>query len=69
MIAVELKEPKGFGRIRMRHIPDASGDTLTRFVGDTVRLGSIVQTDGWRGVQSSAAKGLFAPTYYPVFNE
>ncbi len=25
-IAVEVKEPKGFGRVRMRHIPNASGE-------------------------------------------
>ena len=29
VIAVEIKQPKGFGRVRMRHIPDASG---TRFI-------------------------------------
>jgi hypothetical protein len=27
-IAVEMKQPKGFGRIRMRCIPDASGSSL-----------------------------------------
>ena len=25
VIAVEIKQPKGFGRVRMRHVPDASG--------------------------------------------
>jgi ISXO2-like transposase domain len=25
VIAVEMMEPKGFGRVRMRHIPDALG--------------------------------------------
>src|ERR1039457_5681089 len=25
VIAVEIKQPKGFGRVRMRHIPNASG--------------------------------------------
>jgi hypothetical protein len=28
VIAIEIKEPVGYGRIRMRHIPDASGDSL-----------------------------------------
>ena len=48
-IAVEVKEPKGFGRIRMRHIPDASGEALLPFIRDTVKLGSVVRTDGWSG--------------------
>jgi len=49
VIAVEIKEPKGFGRVRMRHIPDASGEALVPFVCDTVKPGSVVQTDGWGG--------------------
>ncbi len=49
VIAVELKEPKGFGRIRMRHIPDASGASLLGFVGDVVARRSVVRTDGWVG--------------------
>ncbi len=57
VIAVELKEPKGFGRIRMRHIPDASGEALVPFVCDTVRLGSVVQTDGWGGYNQVQKNG------------
>ena len=49
VIAVEVKEPKGFGRVRMRHIPDASGTTLVPFVCDVVAPGAVVHTDGWRG--------------------
>ena len=57
VIAIELKEPKGFGRVRMRHIPDASGEALIPFVCDTVRLGSVVQTDGWSGYNQVQKKG------------
>jgi len=49
VIAIEIKEPSGFGRIRMRHIPDASGDSLIPFVCDVASAGSIVHTDGWSG--------------------
>ena len=49
VIAVEIKHPKGFGRIRMRYIPDASGDSLLPFVCDVVAPGSVVHTDGWGG--------------------
>lgn len=57
VIAVELKEPKGFGRVRMRHIPDASGEALVPFICDTVRLGSVVQTDGWGGYNQVQKNG------------
>lgn len=49
VIAVEMKQPKGFGRIRMRHIPDASASSLETFVREMVSPKSIVCTDGWRG--------------------
>ncbi len=49
VVAIELKEPKGFGRIRMQYIPDASGESLIPFVCNTVELGTTVQTDGWGG--------------------
>lgn len=49
MIAVEIKQPKGFGRVRMRHVPDASGVNRIPFVCDAVSPGSEVCTDGWSG--------------------
>lgn len=49
VIAVEIKKPKGFGRIRMRYVPDASSDSLIPFVRDVVAPGSAILTDGWRG--------------------
>jgi len=49
VIAVEIKHPKGFGRTRMRQVPDASGASLVPFVCDAVAPGSVVLTDGWRG--------------------
>ncbi|MGH3238217.1 MAG: IS1595 family transposase [Streptosporangiaceae bacterium] len=49
VVAVEVIEPKGFGRCRMRIIPDASGDTLHAFITDTVAPGATVVTDGWSG--------------------
>ena len=49
VIAVEIKHPKGFGRIRMRHVPDASANSLGPFVREVVAPGSTVCTDGWNG--------------------
>jgi len=45
-IAVELM---GFGRIRMRHIENASGTNLDAFVCDAITKGATVHTDGWTG--------------------
>ncbi|MDQ3526583.1 MAG: IS1595 family transposase [Actinomycetota bacterium] len=49
VIAVEVKSPKGFGRCRMRIIPDGSASTLHAFITDTVAAQSTVITDGWTG--------------------
>ena len=57
VIAVEINEPKGFGRVWMRHIPDASGDKLVPFVCDVVAPGTTVQTDGWGGYNDLQQNG------------
>jgi len=49
VIAVEIKQPKGFGRVRMRHVPDASSASLLPFVRDVATPGAVVLTDGWGG--------------------
>ncbi len=49
VIAIEVHEPKGFGRVRMRRINDASGESLIPFICDSVAIGSIIRTDSWRG--------------------
>ena len=48
-IAIEVKQAKGFGRVRMRHIPDASGAKLVPFVCEAVAQSAVVNTDGWGG--------------------
>jgi transposase-like protein len=45
-IAVEIHEPKGFGRIRLRRVPNASEDSLLPFVQAAIEPGSLVRTDG-----------------------
>jgi transposase-like protein len=57
VIAVEIKRPKGFGRVRMRHVPDASAAHLLPFVGDVVLPGASVLTDGWRAYNGLANHG------------
>ena len=48
-IAVEVHSPKGFGRVRLRRVPDVSAASLTPFVCDMIAPGSVVRTDGWPG--------------------
>lgn len=57
LIAVEIKDPKGFGRVRMRYVPDASGDSILPFVRDVVARDSVISTDGWRGYSGLADLG------------
>jgi transposase-like protein len=52
VIAVEVFHPKGFGRIRMRRIPDVSSDSLVPFTCEVVEPGSEILTDGWSGYNS-----------------
>jgi transposase-like protein len=50
LIVVGAEEDgRGIGRIRLRHIPDASAESLMPFVADSVEPGSVVHTDGWLG--------------------
>ena len=57
VIAVEVIEPKGFGRIRMRFIPNASGSSLIPFVCDVVAEDAFVSTDAWSGYNTLSKHG------------
>jgi len=46
--AVDIKG-KSANRIRLRVIPNVTGETLTDFVKSTVQEGSTIKTDDWRG--------------------
>jgi transposase-like protein len=55
--AVEIKQHKGFGRVRMRYVPDASNTSLVPFVCEVVAPGSTVLTDGWGGYNRLPEQG------------
>ncbi len=57
LIAVELHEPKGFGRIWMRHVPDVTAASLVPFICDVVEDGSLVRTDGYNAYDSLPSHG------------
>lgn len=56
-IAVEILEPKGWGRCRMEPISDASGPSLLSFVKTSIDPGSTVITDGWSGYTGIETEG------------
>ena len=45
-VAVEVHEPKGFGRIRLQRVPQASEKYLLAFISDVIHPGTVVHTDG-----------------------
>src|SRR5450756_1840853 len=48
-VAVEVHEPRGYGRVRMGIIADASAACLHPFITANVEPGGTVITDGWQG--------------------
>ena len=56
-IAVEIKQPKGFGRIRLQSVADVSQESLIPFIEAVVEPGSTVHTDGWQGYWTVPERG------------
>ncbi len=48
-VAVEVKQPRGYGRCRMAILADATAASLHPFVTEHVEPGASVITDGWEG--------------------
>jgi transposase-like protein len=59
--AVERKYPKGFGRVRMGVLPDASTPSLAAFLADHVEPGASLITDGWVSYPSAATDYYHLP--------
>jgi ISXO2-like transposase domain len=56
-VAVEVRQPRGYGRCWMEILPDASADSLHRFLTRHVEPGATVITDGWMGYHGIAGLG------------
>jgi transposase-like protein len=56
VIAAEI-DGKKIGRIRMRHIPDASAESLEGFITASIAKGSGLVTDQWRGYNGVRSLG------------
>lgn len=48
LVAIEDKSEEGLGRVRLKHIPNASGETLKKAIKEMVEPGSTIKTDGWK---------------------
>jgi transposase-like protein len=59
LIAMACEEQgEGIGRIRLRHVKDASAESLMPFLREAVERGSVVHTDGWLGYEPLEAAGF-----------
>ncbi len=56
-IALELHEPRGYGRVRIRQVADVSAASLVPFVCETIAPGSTVKTDGWNSYRTITKHG------------
>lgn len=62
-IALELHEPRGYGRVRLAQVADVSAASLVPFVCETITPGSTVKTDGWTSYRTITKYGyLHKPT-------
>lgn len=62
IVVAAQEDGRGIGRIRLRHIPDASAESLHLFIQQSIAPGSVVHTDGWRAYRSLEAKGYIHQT-------
>jgi len=57
LLAVQLQPGGKIGRIRMSHVPDASGHSLVPALENMVTVGSEIRTDNWGGYNDLESKG------------
>lgn len=57
VIAGEMLEPKGFGRIRLRRISDTSASQVIPLVKEVIQGGATVHTDGSAAYRSRKDEG------------
>ena len=57
VVVVVQQTASGIGRIRLKRVADASGESLGGAVEATVEPGSIVYTDGWQAYGVLGARG------------
>ncbi len=58
VIALEIHEPIGYGRVRMKRVSDFATSSLTPFVRGVVKASSEVRTDSWSGYNELVKLGF-----------
>ena len=61
-IAVEMLQPKGFGRIRIQQIERGDSANLLPFIQASVRTGALIHSDGSRSYSKLQDKGYIHKT-------
>ena len=56
-VAIELQEKGKLGRARLSVIPDASKESLHKFIKDNIDKGSTIISDGWQSYASLPSEG------------
>ena len=56
-IAVEVRQRRGFGRVRLARVPDVSASSLIPSVEASVEPGAGVLTDGWSAYSALPVHG------------
>jgi transposase-like protein len=57
VIIAAQEDGKATGRIRLKQVADASGQSLEAAVKDTIEPGAVVKTDGWGGYNGLRSLG------------
>lgn len=57
VVVAAQEDGSAIGRIRMRHVVDASAASLQPFVREVIEPGSVIHTDGWEGYGGLERKG------------
>ena len=57
ILAIEMLQPRGFGRLRLRRIPDDSDSSVIPFVCECIEPGAHVRTDGSAAYRSLSKLG------------
>lgn len=57
LVAIENKGTEGLGRVRLKHIPDATAKTLKKAIKELIESGSTIRTDGWKSYKGLEKDG------------
>lgn len=57
VIAVEMLQPKGFGRIRIRQVDQGDYEHLMPFINESIGVGAVIHSDGYAAYRNLEEAG------------